>query len=1110
MKKIADGNTACSNIAYLFSEVCSIYPITPSSPMASNIDNLISTDKTNIFDSKPELIEMQSEAGAAGALHGALLAGSLASTFTASQGLLLMLPNMYKMAGEMLPCVIHVAARSLATHALSIFGDHQDIYGARATGFCLLASTNVFDAQNLASVAHLSAIKGSLPFLHFFDGFRTSHEINTIEELRKEDLVSLIDYDAIKKFKKRALLQENKLVYGMAQNEDVYFQCMEARNQFYDKMPDIVNEYMQKINAIMHTNYQPFNYYGDKNAKNVIVAMGSVNDTIKEVVDKLDNVGLIEVHLYRPFSKKYFLDVLPKSVEKIAVLDKTKEAGSYGEPLFLDVASILSDTNIKVYGGRYGLSSRNTNPSDIYSVYKMLEENPRHNFTVGINDDVTNLSIKQYPFNVDNSCEEIKIYGFGSDGMVSASKDLIKIINKTNDKNVQGYFEYDSKKSGGVTISHLRFADSKIAKPYYVTNPSLVVVTKDIYFRLFEILKDIKSGGKLLINSNKDAESLNKLLPNEAKKIIADKNIEVYFIDADNIASSHNLKGKISKIVESIILHLYNIDNELLKQNIKKQFETKGEDVINNNISAIKEAIGSLKKLEVANSPEEKEASPKLNQDVIDLVNARKGYEIPVSMFMDYANGAFPEGTTKNEKRDISNLVPVWNSENCIQCGMCSMVCPHAVIRSVVANEGIDFIGQKDLHYAIKISEKDCTGCGICVNVCPGKQNKKALTLVEKNEKVAVDFDKYEYKNPLNYTTIKGTQLQKPLFSFSGACAGCGETSYIKLLTQMFQEKLVIANATGCSSIYGGSFPSSPYELPWANSLFEDNAEFALGIHTSYKQKRKRVEKIMQESYTHVDNETQVLFDKWLNNKNNYDITKEIKESLINKSIPKELEELIEYVPAKTIWAIGGDGWAYDIGYGGLDHVLYSNENIKILVLDTEVYSNTGGQSSKSSRYGAVAEFANLGKRTAKKDLFKLAMAIPNCYVASISLGANMMQTIKAFNEADQHEGPAIIIAYSPCIEQGISKGMSNSIIEQKLAVECGYTLLMRYDKTLYLDYKTPNFEKYNVFLNNEVRYKALSIKNPPLATELLNKQKDIAIERFKYYQKLNEINPET
>ncbi len=1108
MNKIVDGNNACSKIAYYFSEVCSIYPITPSSPMTSNIDALTSTNLLNIFNDKPRVLEMESEAGAAGALHGALLSGSLASTFTASQGLLLMIPNMYKIAGEMLPAVIHVAARSLATHALSIFGDHQDIYATRGTGFCMLASSNVFDAQNLAAVAHLSAIKGSLPFVHFFDGFRTSHELNTIEELPEKELLSLVDHDAINKYKDRCLNVGKKYQYGMAQNEDIYFQCMEARNKFYDAMPDIVNEYMQKINKIMSTDYKPFNYYGASDAENIIVAMGSVTDTIKEVVAKMGNVGLIEVHLYRPFSKKYFLDILPSTVKNIAVLDRTKEAGSSGEPLYLDICSILQGKNINILGGRYGLSSKNTTPSDIYSVYKMLEENPKNNFTIGITDDVTNLSLEKRNIEIKNDNKEIKVVGFGSDGMVSASKDLLKILHAKKDLYVQGYFEYDSKKSGGVTISHLRYGRDKINEPYYVTHPEITVVTKDIYFRMFDIIDTLKENGTLLINTIKNESDLLRLLPTKVKNSIYKKNIKVYYIDAENIASKNNLKGKISKIMEVLILNLLNVEDatSMLEDSIKKSFVTKGEDVVNNNILAMYEALSNLKELKI--NHEYNETISIIDDSVISRINERKGNEIPVSKLIDYACGRFPGATTNNEKRNISNIVPKWIPENCIQCGMCVLSCPHAVIRAISNEdevEGIPFIGNDGLKFAIKISEKDCTGCGVCASVCPGKKSIKALEMIEKVEKTNIDFETIKSINPLPKTTIKGVALEKPQFAYSGACAGCGETPYIKLLTQLLGEKLVIANATGCSSIYGGSTPSTPYSIPWANSLFEDNAEFALGIHISYKQKRNRIKHIMKETIDSVDEEIKELFTRWLENENNFEITKDVKEKLQDKLIPKELKDLIDYVPARTIWAIGGDGWAYDIGYGGLDHVLHSNENIKILVLDTEVYSNTGGQASKSTKLGAVAEFANFGKRTAKKDLFKIASCIPNCYVASISLGANMMQAIKAFNEAEAHDGPAIIIAYSPCIEQGIKTGMTTSSEEQKLAVDCGYTILMRYDGTYHIDSKEPDFTKYETFLNNEVRFNALKIKDEKLAQELFEEQKENAIKRYEYYKKISE-----
>ena len=1107
MKKIVDGNAACSKIAYYFSEVCSIYPITPSSPMAANIDTLTGTNLLNIFNAKPKVLEMQSEAGAAGAMHGALLSGSLASTFTASQGLLLMIPNMYKMAGEMLPGVIHVASRSLATHALSIFGDHQDIYATRATGFCMLASSSVSDAQNLAAVAHLSAIKGSLPFLHFFDGFRTSHELNTVEEIPEDKLLALVDYDKINEFKNRSLNVGNNYQYGMSETEDIYFQTMEARNKYYDAMPDIVNDYMMKINEIMHTQYKPFNYYGSSNAENIIVAMGSVTSTIKEVVKKLGNVGLIEVHLYRPFSAKYFKEILPSSVKKIAVLDRTKESGSTGEPLYLDVCSILKDEDIKIYGGRYGLSSKNTTPSDICGIFKMLAENPHHNFTIGITDDVTNLSIKPVPITIDTDFKEIQIYGFGSDGMVSASKDILKIVHESLDKYVQGYFQYDSKKSGGVTVSNLRYGDAPIDEPYYVTKPEITVVTKDVYFKMFDMISNLKNNGTLLINTIKNKDELIKLLPNKVKETIKNKNINVYFINAEDIAMNNHIPGKISKIMELLILKLLNVENafDYIKTSIEKAFASKGEDVINNNIKSMHDAEDKLEKLEIT-----EDFGPNIeivDDNLFDLINKRLGNTIPVSGLILYENGRFPGGSTKNEKRNISNIIPVWHKENCIECGMCAISCPHAVIRSITTRDeakGIPFIGQDGLFYEILISEEDCTGCGVCANVCPGKMGNKALVMEEKVEKEKLNFeDYYPIKNPLNKFTVKGSQLEKPLFEFSGACAGCGETPYIKLLTQLFGEKLVIANATGCSSIYGGSTPSTPYSIPWANSLFEDNAEFALGIYTSYKQKRDRITHIMKESIDSVDKEEKELFTSWLENKEDFEKTIEIKEKLKNKTIPKELVDLLDYIPARSVWAIGGDGWAYDIGYGGLDHVLHSNENIKVLVLDTEVYSNTGGQASKATKLGAIAEFANMGKRTNKKDLFKIATCIPNCYVASIALGANMQQAINAFKEADAHNGPAIIIAYSPCIEQGIKTGMGTSIMEEKLSVECGYNILMRYDNGLKIDSAKPNFDKYEEFLDNEVRFNALKLKNPDFAKEILEEQKENAIKRYEDYQNM-------
>lgn len=1115
MLKICDGNKACSDIAYYFSEISSIYPITPSSPMASNIDSL-SKKKLNLNDDYVKLIEMQSEAGAAGALHGALISGSLASTFTASQGLLLMIPNMYKIAGEMLPGVIHVAARSLATNALSIFGDHSDVYSTRATGFAILASSNVYDAQNLSAVAHLSAIKGSIPFLHFFDGFRTSHEISSIKELEPEKLKDIIPWQEIDEFKNRALNLEAGIEKGMAMNEDIYFQTQEARNPNYNNLPDIVNSYMSEINKIMGTNYKPFTYYGASDAENIIIAMGSVTDTIKLVVDnELKNgqkIGVITVHLYRPFSSKYLLEVLPKTVKNIAVLDRTKEAGSSGEPLYLDIVNVLKDTNINIVGGRFGLSSKNTTPADIKSVYNMLEGKLKNNFTIGIVDDVTNTSLDSVNYEIELNADEFLIYGFGSDGCVSSSKDILKILGK-KDYYVNGYFSYDSKKSGGVTVSNLRISKLPINAPFYVTKPSLVVVTKDEYFKKFRMIDNIKENGILIINTSKNESEINEFLQAKDKAILNERNITVYLIDAGKIASDSGIKGKISKIIEILILDKLNINDafELLSESIKVSFKTKGQNIIDSNIKAISEAINNLKKVKIT-KPINNISEPKL--DVISKINNRLGDTLTVSEVSCFKDGTFPNGLSKFEKRHTNMVAPHWIPENCIECGRCSFVCPHAVIRSFISKDegGIPYLPNKEYNYKVLVSEVDCTECGLCINECPGKNGNKALefrAVSLENQKVANQYFN-DYKNPeiFNKFTVPGCSLLKPKFEFSGACAGCGETPYINLITRLFGDELVIANATGCSSIYGGSAPSTPYSIPWANSLFEDNAEFALGMHLSYESKRKLIKKIMLEEMDSVNPKIQELFNLYLNNMNDYKITKEVKDKLSFENIPSRLKSLLNYIPYRTVLAIGGDGWAYDIGFGGLDHVLSTNENVKVLVLDTEVYSNTGGQSSKSSKLGQVSEFADFGKKTAKKDLFRIAMSYPNCYVASISLGANMMHSIKVMKEAMEHNGPSLIIAYSPCIEHGIKTGMSHSIAEEKLASEVGYTLLMRYkpeEEKLYLDNKEPNFDNYEKFLDNEVRYNALKIKDEELAKELLTKQIENAKKRFKYYKKLSE-----
>ena len=1109
--KIVDGNKACSNIAYLFSEVCAIYPITPSSPMAENIDALSHSDKLNLYNSHPAVIEMESELGAAGAFHGALMSGSLASTFTASQGLLLMIPNMYKIAGEMWPGVIHCASRSLATHALSIFGDHQDVYAARATGFCMLASSSVEDAASLAAVAHLSAIKGSLPFIHFFDGFRTSHELNTIDEIDESELLKLIDKDALERFRKRSLNVDSNIMYGSSQTEDVYFQCMEARNTAYLNMPDIVNDYMQKVGVLTKKEYKPFNYYGSSRPKNVIVAMGSVCETIKRVIDYEmtmgnDSIGLIEVHLYRPFSSRYLKEVLPSSTKNMAVLDRTKEAGSVGEPLYLDVASALKGLDINIVGGRYGLSSKDTTPSHIKAVYNMLDSNIVNDFTIGINDDVTYLSLPEVNYNVPLDVQEFKIYGFGSDGMVGSSKDILNIINKETGKYVQGYFEYDSKKSGGVTISHLRISDNKISAPYYVQNPELVVVTKDKYFLRYDILRDIKDGGTLLVNTILNNTEFDRFLPLEIKNIIKEKHINVLLINAEKIAFENNIKGKISKIMEVNILNLLKIANakDIVINSIKTKFASKGEDIVNNNINATLSALDKVNKFELIT--DDSDSSMNTENDIYDVMMNRKGGTLSVSDVLPISDGHLPCGLSKREKRAISSLTVKWNKEKCIECGLCTMVCPHAAIRAFNFKGDADgklLIGKDGYSFKIGISNEDCSGCGLCASICP----THSLSL---EEKVASSSDLFDKENDKLFSkgSIKGLCMEKPRFEFSGACAGCGETSYIRILTQLLQDKLIIANATGCSSIYGNSSPCTPYTIPWANSLFEDNAEFAYGMYISYKQKKDQIRNVISSSLDAVDTDTRKLFEEYLENEDDFDKTYKIKGLLDDNKIPKELSFLKDYIPARSIWAIGGDGWAYDIGYNGIDHILHSNENINILVLDTEVYSNTGGQASKATNKGAVAEFADYGKKTNKKDLFKIASGIENVYVASICLGANMMQTINAFKEAEEHKGPSIIIAYCPCIEHGISKGLGNSLNEAKLAVECGYTILMRScNNHLIIDSAEPNFDKYHELLDNEVRFKSLKLKDASYAEDILQRQKGYAIKRYEYYKSMQNKN---
>ena len=1120
MKKIitVDGNEACSYTSYMFTEIAGIYPITPSSPMAEHLDEW-SKDRLNLFGEKVKVVEMQSEAGAAGFIHGSLRAGCLTTTFTASQGLLLMIPNMYKIAGEMLPGVMHVAARSLSTHALSIFGDHQDIYACRGTGFAMLASSSVQDAAYLSAVAHLSAIKGSLPFLHFFDGFRTSHEIQKIEVLQASDYVDLLDQEALQKFRDKALNPMKPATYGTAQNDDIYFQATEARNKYYDNLPDIVNDYMKRINDKAGTDYRPFNYYGDKSAKRVIVAMGSVCETIKETIDALnEDIGLVEVHLYRPFSAKYLLDILPKTVECIAVLDRTKEAGSNGEPLYLDVVSSLTNCSIKVVGGRYGLSSKNTTPSQIRAVYEMLKH-PRHNFTIGIVDDVTNLSLEPIELKASNS-HECLIYGYGSDGMVSAAKSIIKMIGNNTDNYVQGYFQYDSKKSGGVTCSHLRFNQNPIRSTYYVENPEVVVVTKDSYFDDYKLMTSLKEKSNIIINTSlSEEEILNKISPS-LKKLILDTNSKIYIINAYELANKVGLKNKISTIMERAILYVFNLlDEEVVMRELKKsitdKFSKKGEEVVNANIKAIEGVTEHLRELKIPNV--DYFDSEKNYKSVIETIHHREGESLTTSDFVNRADGVFESGTTKFEKRAISVNVPNWLNQNCTNCNQCSLVCPHGVIRPFLLNEDeyneaptyikektIKAIGM-DYYFILGISVQDCTGCGVCLKTCPGMKGNKALTWtkLDKNEQKVFDYlvNNITDKKQVNLFTIKGSQFKMPKFEFSGACAGCGETAYIKLLTQLFGDYLIISNATGCSSIYGASAPSTPYSLPWASSLFEDNAEYGYGMLIANNTIKRKIANIMANN---MDNENHDLFKKWLENPTSYECTLDVYNNLTD-NIPDELKKLKDNLVHRNVWCIGGDGWAYDIGFSGIDHVLASNDNIKILVLDSQVYSNTGGQSSKSSPKGSIASFTASGKINNKKDLARIAMSYPQAYVAQVSLGANPNQVIKAFKEANEYNGPAIIIAYTPCISHGIKGGMENSIEMEKLATKCGYFPTFRYHPEIgfTLDSKNVDFELYDSFLNSQTRYAMLKAINNEKAERLLIENKDYAKRTYYYYESL-------
>ncbi len=1132
-----DGNQAASNIAYLFSEHAAIYPITPSSTMAENIDEWAAQGKKNLWGETVKVTEMQSEAGAAGAVHGSLQAGALTSTFTASQGLLLMIPNMYKIAGEMLPAVFHVSARALASHALSIFGDHQDVMACRQTGFAMLASSSVQEAQDMAAIAHLSAIKASVPFLHFFDGFRTSHEIQKIE-----------------------------LTRGTAQNGDVYFQAVESRNKVYDEVADVVARYMGEIGEVSGRTYRPFEYYGDPHAETVVVAMGSVTETIKETIDYLAkhgrNYGLVTVHLYRPFSEKYFLKVLPKNVKKIAVLDRTKEFGALGEPLYQDVKTIFQgrDRAPLIVGGRYGLSSKDTSPAQIVAVFDNLElKQPKNGFTIGITDDVTfkSLPIKSEISIVKPGTTECKFYGLGSDGTVGANKNTIKIIGSHTPKYCQAYFDYDSKKSGGYTCSHLRFGDVPIKAPYLVSTPDFVACHVPSYLHKYDVLKGIKEGGSLLLNSLWDEKETLERIPDNVKSIIGKKKINLYIINATKIAAEIGLGGRTNTILQSAFFKISNIipyDDAVkyMKAAALKSYGKKGEQVVNMNYAAIDRG-GEYTKVEVPaewakinakfTNPNTARLATPFVKEIADIVNAQCGDTLPVSAFLPYQDGTMPNGTAAFEKRGVAVNVPVWDAASCIQCNTCAFVCPHAAIRpflltadeAAAAPEGVKYADGKanikEYKFALSISVDDCTGCGNCVDVCLSKEKSlKMVPYVDVTEnQAAFDYlnNKIGYKEVVDKkSNMKNAQFAQPLFEYSGACAGCGETPYIKNITQLFGDHMMIANATGCSSIYGASFPASPYCTDskghgpaWQNSLFEDFCEFGLGMHLGSERVRETVGAWMQKGLACdcCTPEMKELFQKWLDNRNDYAVTREVADKLVplldtcGCDVCKALQGLKNFIPSRSQWIIGGDGASYDIGYGGLDHVLASGENVNILVLDTEVYSNTGGQSSKATPAGAIAKFAASGKKIRKKDLGMMAMSYGYVYVAQVAMGASPVQYMNAIKEAEAYDGPSLIIAYAPCINHGLKAGMGLSQKEEKLAVDCGYWHLYRYNPTLEeqgknpftLDSKEPDWTKFQDFLKGEVRFASLYKMYPDKAGELLQKTEEFAKIRLNTYKKL-------
>ncbi len=1168
--KTMDGNTAAAHVAYAFTEVAAIFPITPSSPMAEYVDEWSANGLKNIFGRTVNVTEMQSEGGAAGALHGSLSAGALTTTFTASQGLLLMIPNMYKIAGELQPAVFHVSARALAGHALSIFGDHSDVMATRQTGFAMLASGSVQEVMDLAGIAHLSAIKSSVPFLHFFDGFRTSHEIQKIEVMDYDVYKKLVDWNAIKSFREKALNPQSPYTKGTAQNPDIFFQAKEASNRFYDELPDIVNDYMLKISEETGREYKPFNYYGAKDAKHVVVAMGSVCEALEEVVDYLnakgEKTGLVKVHLYRPFSEKYFRAILPETVEKIAVLDRTKEPGAAGQPLYLDVKSILykNEKHPVVVGGIYGLGSKDTTPSQLKAVFdNIMAGNPKDDFTIGIVDDVTfkSLEIKDHINTVPKGTISCKFWGLGSDGTVGANKSAIKIIGDNTDMYAQGYFSYDSKKSGGVTISHLRFGKLPITSTYLIEGADFISCSTQTYVEQYDMIKDIKEGGTFLLNTTWNDEELLSNLPAAMKRALYERKVNFYTINATHVAQKIGLGRKTNMIMQSAFFKLANVIDyetaeELLKKEVVKSYGKKGQNIIDMNYKAIENAVSSLKKFEIPESwkdafdVENKMAkAPKFIAEILQPMNAQNGDSLPVSKFKGIEDGRFPAGTSQYEKRCIAIDVPEWDSEKCIQCNRCSMVCPHAAIRPVLVNEEdlknapTGFVtveptgnGFDGLKYRIQVSPMDCTGCGSCANVCPAKE--KALTMKPVEDELC-QSENWDYavsvvtKQPdgNNVYSVKGSQFKKPLLEFSGACAGCGETPYAKLITQLYGDRMYVANATGCSSIWGASAPSTPYTVnekghgpAWANSLFEDNAEYGLGMALAVKSLRNSIkEKLEQlcelDKNSAITNAAQNWIDTMEEAEASEKASDELLSALNNAELSGDAEEIKAYVlenqkqlTKKSVWIFGGDGWSYDIGYGGLDHVLASGEDVNVFVFDTEVYSNTGGQSSKATPTAAVAKFAAQGKKIKKKDLGAMAMAYGYVYVAQVAMGADYNQLLKALKEAEAYHGPSLIIGYAPCINHGIKAGMGKSMEQMKKAVDAGYWHLYRFNPELSqegqnpfsLDSKEPT-ASFREFIQSENRYTALSVTFPEIAEELFEKTEADAKARYAKYKALAE-----